>query len=170
MADATSPASGAGSHQNETPGSTGRSVDDGIGESFTQILALQQRLRRRMQDALAVDAAGLNTMIYLATVGSDSPTAIAGTLQASTAATSLVLNRLEAAGHVSRQPHPDDRRKVVVAPTPQSLTAAYECVRPIIDGIDRASAALTAAQRSTVAEFLAAVVHVYEDALRDRTR
>lgn len=170
MTDATPPGSGTGGHQGRTTAPTGQSPDDGIGESITQILALQQRLRRRMQDALAVDAAGLNTMIHLAGVGSDSPTAIAGNLQASTAATSLVLNRLEAAGHVSRRPHPDDRRKVVVAPAPQSLAAAYEVVRPIIDGIDQASAALTPAERSTVAEFLAAVVQVYEEALGDGTR
>lgn len=90
-------------------------VDDhGIGDSFTQILALQQRLRRQMQDALGVDSAGLSTMIHLASVGTDSPTAIAAALQTSTAATSLVLNRLEVAGHISRQPHAKDRRKIVV--------------------------------------------------------
>jgi DNA-binding MarR family transcriptional regulator len=148
----------------------GHNVDHGIGDSFTAILALQQRFRREMQDALGVDSTGLNTMIHLATVGSDGPTAIAAALETSTAATSLVLNRLEAAGHVSRQPHPTDRRKVVVAPAPESLASAYECVRPIIDGIDQLSAALTPAERSTVAAFLEGVVHVYEEALRHRAR
>ncbi len=57
--------------------------------------------------------------------------------------------------------------KVVVAPAQESLATAYECVRPIIDGIDQLSASLTPAERSTVAEFLEAVVHVYEKALRD---
>lgn len=56
-----------------------------------------------------------------------------------------------------------------MAPAPKSLASAYECVRPISDGIDQVSAALTPAQRSTVAGFLDAVVHVYEDALRDGT-
>lgn len=131
---------------------------------------MQQQLRRLMQNALGVDSAGLNTMIHLAKVRTDTPTAIAGTLDTSTAATSLVLNRLEAAGHISRQPHAHDRRKVVVAPAPESLASAYECVRPIIDGIDHVSASLTPAERSTVAGFLEAVVHVYEEALRRGTR
>ncbi len=167
MDDAPTPDLQAGSQRGGTAGSVGPSVDDGIGDSITAILALQQRFRRQMQDVLGVDSSGLNAMIHLATVGSDSPTAIAGVLETSTAATSLVLNRLEAAGHISRQPHPTDRRKVVVAPAPESLASAYECVRPIIDGIDQLSAALTPAGRSTVAEFLEAVVHVYEKALRD---
>ncbi len=167
MNDTTTPDPRAGSHPGGTAGSPGSSVDDGIGDSITAILALQQRFRRHLQDVLGVDANGLNAMIHLATVGSDSPTAIASILETSTAATSLVLNRLETAGHVSRQPHPTDRRKVVVAPAPASLASAYDCVRPIIDGIDQLSAALAPAERSTVAGFLEAVVHVYEQALRD---
>lgn len=149
------------------PSLLGPSLDDGIGDSINAILALQQRFRRQMQDVLGVDSSGLNAMIHLASLGSDSPTAIAGVLETSTAATTLVLNRLEAAGHVSRLPHPTDRRKVVVAPAQESLATAYECVRPIIDGIDQVSASLTPAERSTVAGFLEAVVHVYERALRD---
>ncbi len=132
------------------------------------LLTLQQRFRRHMEDSLGVDPAGLTTMIHLSGVGSDSPTAIARTLETSTAATSLVLNRLEASGHISRQPHPTDRRKVVVVATPASITSAYASASPVIDGIDRLIATLTPVERSTVAGFLQGLVDVYDDALRDR--
>ncbi len=131
------------------------------------LLSLQLRFRRYMQDRLGVDAAGLTAMIHLAQVGSATPTAIAHTLEASTAATSLVLNRLEASGHISRQPHPSDRRKVVVTPVAASIASAYEGANPIIDGIDQLTATLTPAERSTVAGFLDGLVQVYEEALRD---
>lgn len=143
------------------------SVDDAIRDDLMELLALQLRFRRHMQDSLEVDSAGLTAMIHLAEVGSDTPTALAGTLERSTAATSLVLNRLEASGHISRQPHPKDRRKVVVVPTPASIASAYRYADPVINGIDQRTATLTPAERSTVAVFLAGLLNVYEDALRE---
>ncbi len=148
-------------------GLAGRGVDDGIRETLLQLLGLQLRFRRHMQESLRVDSAGLTTMIHLSIVGSDTPTAIAHTLETSTAATSLVLSRLEASGHISRQPHPTDRRKVVVAPAPASLASARESANPLTAGIDRLTHTLTPVERSTVAQFLQGLVHVYEDALRD---
>lgn len=142
-------------------------VDDGLRQQLMDLLTLQLRFRRHMQDGLGVDSPGLTTMIHLAQVGSDTPTAIAHTLETSTAATSLVLNRLETSGHISRQPHPTDRRKVVVMPTPASIASAYERANPVIEGIDQLTATLSPAERSTVAEFLEGLIHVYEAALRD---
>ncbi len=145
----------------------GRTVDDGIRDTLMQLLTKQLRFRRHTQESLGVDSAGLTTMIHLSQVGSDTPTSIAHTLDTSTAATSLVLSRLETAGHIERQPHPTDRRKVVVAPAAASIAAAFACANPVIDGIDRLTAALSPAERSTVAGFLRGLVDVYDDALRD---
>ncbi len=148
-------------------GPAGNAVDDGIRDTLMELLTVQLRFRHLVQEGLGVDYAGLSTMIHLAQVGSDTPTAIARTLETSTAATSLVLNRLEASGHISRQPHPKDRRKVVVAPVRASLAAAREYSRPVIEGTDQLAATLTPAERSTVARFLEGLIHVYDDALRD---
>ncbi len=146
----------------------GPGADGGIRDRLMALLTLQLQFRRHMQDSLGVDSAGLTTMIHLAEVGSDTPTAIAGNLETSTAATSLVLNRLEASGHISRQSHPSDRRKVVVVPTPASIASAYERASPVISGIDQLTAALPAAERTTVTAFLNGLVHVYQEALRDK--
>lgn len=132
-----------------------------------QLLDRQLRFRRHVQEELGVDSAGLTAMIHLAGAGSDTPTAIAANLERSTAATSLVLNRLENAGHISRQPHPSDRRKVVVVPAPASLVTAYKTANPVMVGIDQRAAALTPAEQSTVAGFLHSLVGLYEDALRE---
>ena len=118
-------------------------VDGDIRELSVELLTRQLRFRRHMQDSLGVDSAGLTTMIHLAGVGTNTPTAIARTLETSTAATSLVLNRLEASGHICRQPHPTDRRKVVVVPVPASITSAYEYANPVINGTDQLAATLT---------------------------
>lgn len=78
-------------------------------------------------------------------------------------ATSQVLNHLEASGHVSRTPHPTDRRKVIVAPAPAA--AARHVVAPIMDGIARLAADLTPQERDTVARFLPGVIDVYDTVL-----
>lgn len=134
------------------------------------LLSLQLRFRRHMQEGLGVDSAGLTTMIHLAGSGSDTPTAIAHALEASTAATSLMLNRLEASGHITRQPHPNDRRKVIVTPAKASIASAYELANPVIAGIDRLTASLTPEQRSTVAGFIEGLTHVYDAALIQASR
>ncbi len=156
------------SAEEAAPGTQASSVDEGIRDRLMQLLTVQLRFRHLVQDRLGVDDAGLSTMIHLAQVGSDTPTAIAGTLETSTAATSLVLNRLQASGHISRQPHPTDRRKVVVAPVRGSLVAAREHARPVTEGIDELSAALTPAERATVAAFVDGLITVYQQALNDR--
>ena len=138
----------------------------GIRDQVADLFIRQLQFRRHMQASLGVDSPGLTTMIHLAQEGTDTPTAIARTLETSTAATSLVLNRLEASGHVSRQQHPTDGRKVVVVPAPESIASAYECASPVITGTDRLVANLTAVERSAVAAFLDGLIGVYDDALR----
>jgi len=167
MSEIDAPSRREGGTAQEPQGSVQSSADAIIRDLLMQLLTRQVRFREHIQEALGVDSAGLTTMIHLAGVGTDTPTAIAGTLETSTAATSLVLNRLEASGHISRQPHPTDRRKVVVAPVPASIASARECATPVIDGIDRLVATLTPAQRSTVAQFVDSLIDVYDQALRN---
>lgn len=50
-------------------------------------------------------------------------------------ATGLV-DRLETAGHVRRQPHPSDRRRLVVAPTESATRTVIDVLRPMLDALD----------------------------------
>ena len=72
-----------------------------------------------------------------------------------TGAITGVVNRLEAAGYVQRQPDPDDRRKQVLTPVPeriQEIQDVFRSVRPapetLVEGFD-------ADQLAAIAEFLA---------------
>lgn len=150
--------------QGSPPESASTSEED-IRVRLGELHIRQQDFRRHGQDSLGVDHAGLTTMIHLAHVGTATPTSLAGVLESSTAATSLVLNRLEASGHVSRTPHPTDRRKVIVAPAPASVAAARTVVAPVMDGIARLTADLTPQERDTVSRFLQGVIDVYDNVL-----
>jgi len=111
-----------------------------------------------------VDTAGLETMDYLISDGSSTPTELARHAGLSTAAMTLVLNRLEEAGHVTRAPHPSDGRKLVVTPSDRSSARARELVAPLVDGLRQAVDALTPREREAVSTFLTAVLAVYDRA------
>jgi len=135
-----------------------------IRAQMQQLTLQQQRFDHSLAGQLAVDAAGLETMDYLISDGSSTPTELARHAGLSTAAMTLVLNRLEEAGHVTRAPHPSDGRKLVVTPSDRSSARARELVAPLVDGLRQAVDALTPHEREAVSTFLTAVLAVYDRA------
>lgn len=139
--------------------------DDDIRARVQRISVRQQQFERRVADELAVDAPGLEAMDHLISTGPATPTELARKLGVSTAAMTLVLHRLEAAGHVRRDRHPHDGRKLVVTASDRSADRAHDLVLPLIEGIDEVVGDLDAAQRATVQAFLDRLIGVYDDAL-----
>ncbi|AGZ39407.1 MarR family winged helix-turn-helix transcriptional regulator [Actinoplanes friuliensis] len=142
-----------------------------IQDKLRLLSAEQQDFARLMAARLGVDAAGLAALYYLSDRGAATPTELARALKISTAATTLVVNRLVAAGHVGREPHPSDRRKVVVVPVQASVDAAYELVRSVAETVETLTAAMTAEERAAVESFLDRMTEAYQQAqapLRDQ--
>ena len=79
---------------------------------------------------------------------------IADHLGISSASTTKLLDRLEAAGHIHRTPHPSDRRAIAVVVTPETRRAAEETVGREHARRFRVAAALTTAEREIVITFL----------------
>ncbi|ROQ80664.1 DNA-binding MarR family transcriptional regulator [Streptomyces sp. CEV 2-1] len=135
-----------------------------IREQLRNLTLRQQRFERYLGRRLRVDAAGLAVMDHLVNVGPTTPTDLARRLDASTAATTLVIDRLVAGGHATREPHPTDRRKVIVTPAEHWGATAYEHVAPVIEGVTDAAAELSPDEQAVVAAFLERIVGVYDDA------
>ncbi|MFG2597982.1 MarR family winged helix-turn-helix transcriptional regulator [Streptomyces sp. NPDC048462] len=138
-----------------------------IREQLRNLTLRQQRFERYLGRRLRVDPAGLAVMDHLVNVGPTTPTDLARRLDASTAATTLVIDRLVAGGHATREPHPTDRRKVIVTPAEHWGATAYEHVAPVIEGVSEAAAELSPDEQAVVAAFLERIVGVY-DAATDR--
>lgn len=138
--------------------------DLGIRTRVRQVTERQRLFEQSLSRALAVDAAGLGAMTHLMAGGPTTPTALAARLGISTAATTLVLNRLEAAGHVRRERHPSDGRKLIVTASDESVARAEELVAPLIGGVERLVADLDAAEQATVLAFLDRLLEVYDSA------
>ena len=74
----------------------------------------------------------------------------------SASATELV-DRLEAAGHVRRAPHPRDRRRVIVEVTESGRHAVLTELGPLLARFDRVAEGLGAEGSATVVAYLRAI-------------
>lgn len=88
------------------------------------------------------------------------PADIAGRLGMTTPAATALVDRLERAGHVERRPHPTDRRRLAVVPTPQAEAAAYAAIADVIAGMADVGAHLSPAERAVVARYLDGTIAV----------
>lgn len=137
-----------------------------IGDRLHEISRLSRAFERQVGEALLVNSTDLAAMEYLMTEGPLTPSELARRLAVTTAATTLVVDRLVALGHVERHPHPRDRRKVVVKPAAASVAQAVGELMPVIGGVGALAADLSADERRVVEGFLAGVLEVYRSALR----
>ena len=111
------------------------------------MLDLTAEFEVEVSSALSVNRRDFEAMQHLVMSGALSPTEIARRLGVSTAAATVIVDRLAAVGHVSRAPHPTDRRGVLVVPNPDSIAQAMDRILPLIMGVDRVLDDLLAALR-----------------------
>jgi DNA-binding MarR family transcriptional regulator len=100
---------------------------------------------------------GPSELLALANLASDDdlgPSELAHRLHITTGATTALLDRLAARGHVVRERHPSDRRKVVLRLTPRAHEDALLQVRPMSAEITDLAARLSPDERRTVGRFL----------------
>jgi DNA-binding MarR family transcriptional regulator len=146
-------------------GDLGLPPSGGIGVRLHEIVMLSRAFERHVGKALEVNATDLAAMEHLMQEGPLTPSELSRRLDISTAATTLVVDRLVALGHAQRHPHASDRRKVVVVPAPASVMRAVDELTPVIGGVAALVQDLSAAERSVVEAFLARVVDVYQSVL-----
>lgn len=135
-----------------------------------EIYQLSQRFERRLGASLSVNTTDLAAMEHLMEGGPMTPSELATRLEMSTAATTHVIDRLVAVGHVERRPHPVDRRKIVVVPAPASVARAFEELAPMIAGVGAAADAYSAEEQAVISGFLSSVVDLYAGLVDERSR
>lgn len=121
-------------------------------DRFAELFGEKQRMHRTDLNALAV--------IMDARWGGEpmTPTRLAESLHMSTSATTSVLDRLEAAGHVERTRSPHDRRKVEVRVRDQALELGRRFFSPLDGAFTRAWEQFSEADKEVVARFLSASI------------
>ncbi|WP_253259119.1 MarR family transcriptional regulator [Subtercola boreus] len=129
--------------------------------SFRELLTLTADFERVLAAHLSINATDLEAMEHLIEAGPLSPTELAHRLGITTAATTLVIDRLEKAGHAAREAHPSDRRKVRVVPAEASVARTFTALRPLIFGVDAVLDDFAPSERTAIELYLARVADVY---------
>jgi DNA-binding MarR family transcriptional regulator len=86
--------------------------------------------------------------------GSLTPGELGRLLSLTSGSVTALVDRLEQLGWASRQPHPDDRRKVIVTPTQKAWQIGQDALKPYLDAVDAAGAELNNDERAVVVRFL----------------
>lgn len=113
---------------------------------------LARRLGLGVNDVTAID--------HLLQNGPLGPAELGNLLGMRSASATALVDRLEAAGHVERRPHPTDRRRLVVEPTPHAVEEVLGVIRPLVAGLDAVAEELTPDERRVVARYLNRVSEV----------
>jgi DNA-binding MarR family transcriptional regulator len=130
-----------------------------------EVLQLTAAFEAKVSAELSVNTRDFDAMQHLIAHGPLSPSDIARRLGVTTAAATVIVDRLTAVGHVSREPHPTDRRGVMVVPTPASVTAAMGRILPLILGVDQALDEFDAPEQAAITAYLRRVVQLYQEHL-----
>lgn len=128
-----------------------------VRDLFTAGSAFEKSLQRE----LAVNPTGLDAMGHLVMSGPLSPGELSRRLDLTTAATTAAIDRLVDLGHVTRMPHPTDRRSVLVVPTASSVERAMGHLMPMIAGVDAVLDEFDQAEQQVIERYLERVVATY---------
>lgn len=94
-----------------------------------------------------------------------SPGALGAALRLSSPATTALLDRLEASGHVARERSATDRRRIDLRVSPQAHRVGAELFGPLADTITAVASRRSLADQALLARFLSDLV----TAMRDHT-
>jgi MarR family transcriptional regulator, organic hydroperoxide resistance regulator len=108
----------------------------------------------RMAETLEVNPTDLQFINFLELYGPLTPGKLAEFSRLTTGGVTVVLNRLEKAGVITRQPNPDDRRSSLVHVAPKFLRSARSAYAGMSDATNALLAQFSDKELAVVAAFL----------------
>lgn len=123
-----------------------------------QVLLLNEQMEFIMQRELDVNDTDFQAMQHLIQKRSMSPGELAHLLHLTPAAATTVIDRLVKKGHVDRAPHPTDRRRSVISPSPDSVRSAMGKLMPMILDVDAMARSYSDVDQRVIVDFLSGVV------------
>jgi DNA-binding MarR family transcriptional regulator len=118
------------------------------------LISASQDLTVRMARRMGVNVSDMTAILWLSEHGPVGSAELARRLGISTAATTVLVDRLERAGHVERVRNTDDRRRVTLTETSEARAAALRAWLPAIQEIDEVSRSLSEPERAFARDLL----------------
>jgi DNA-binding MarR family transcriptional regulator len=105
------------------------------------------------------DMSALEHLIQDTTLG---PMDLAHRLGITSASATVLLDRLEKAGHVLRKPHPRDRRRRQLEVTPGAQAQVLGALAPLFEALEQHDQSFSAKEQALIERYLRGVVTVYD--------
>lgn len=125
-------------------------VNLALRELLAQAHDVQIALARR----LGLGATDVQALQHLATGTPMGTVDLAHALKIRSASATVLVDRLEAAGHVRRDPHPRDGRRVTLVVSEAARAEVRAALAPLVDAITRLTDGLAPGHAEVVAQFL----------------
>jgi DNA-binding MarR family transcriptional regulator len=136
--------------------------DDALGRQLRWFNVETDRFAELFGDAHGLHRTDLNALVVVMDAArrgeSISPGQLARALHLSASATTAVLDRLAAAGHIRRDRDQADRRRIGLLVSEEALRLGEQFFRPLAVELSRAWTGFDAEQRAVIARFLSASI------------
>lgn len=139
---------------------------DAVTVAVRDLIGESRELTGRMATVMDMNPTDMSAIGALMVDGPLGVADLARLLGIRSSSATVMVDRLERAGHVVRERDAVDRRRVVVSATPTAQQAAAAAWDPLIERIDAVSRSLSPDEARVVAGYLARVVAVTRDAGR----
>ena len=132
--------------------------------ALDQLIQVAGAVEPTMARRAGLSTSELQALRYLLD-GSRGPVELSHLLGVTSAASSGVVDRLAARGHVQRRPHPDDGRRTRVEVTPSGRSEVETLMRPVLERLADAEAGLDEQERAVVRRYLTSVTSTLREVL-----
>lgn len=125
-----------------------------VATALRRLLAGTHDVEAALANRLGLGVTDVVALQHLVDRPDVGPAELAALLRIRSASATALVDRLEAAGHLARTPHPTDRRRVLLTPTGSATAEVVAALAPLLGAIAALVDDLTPEQRETVAGFL----------------
>jgi DNA-binding MarR family transcriptional regulator len=130
-----------------------------LSEALYAVLNAMPDLRAALAHRLGLNVSEVDAMQHVMAepIG---PVELSRRLHMTSASATVLVDRLEEAGHVVREADPSDGRRRVVRPTGQGMVSVFEQIAPLVADLVDAEDGMSARERAAVTAYLARVLDV----------
>jgi DNA-binding MarR family transcriptional regulator len=133
-----------------------------LRELFHRKTLAGERHRGAVARMLKMSDTEASALAHLARHGQLTPRQLGDYLGLTSGGTTALVRRLEDAGHVTRRPHPRDKRSIFLTASASVLERAGAVYAPLVEDMDAVSARFSGEERQVIGRYMTEIAHVSE--------
>jgi DNA-binding MarR family transcriptional regulator len=133
-----------------------------LRELFHRKTMAGERYRATVARLLGMDATEAAALAHLAQHGQLTPGELGSLVDLTSGGTTALIHRLLESGHLTRHPHPRDKRSSVLTASRAVLERAEELYAPLVEEMNELATRLTGTERAVIGRYLTEVAALSE--------